>query len=42
MPVSEQGLVGFVASMVHEGLKHLTIKSYLSAVRHFQISPGGR
>jgi hypothetical protein len=37
VPVSERELVGFVASMVRQGLKHPTIKSYLSAVRHLQI-----
>ena len=41
VPVSEQGLVSFVASMVKHGLKHATIKSYLSAVRHLQVSVGG-
>ena len=41
VPVTEQSLIGFVASMVEQGLKHSTIKSYLSAVRHLQISVGG-
>ena len=41
VPVTEQGLVCFVASMVKQGLKHPTIKVYLSAVRHLQISMGG-
>lgn len=41
LPVTERGLVAFVASMVKQGLQHSTIKSYLSAVRHLQISVGG-
>ena len=41
LPVTERGLVGFVAFAVKQGLKHTTIKSYLSAIRHLQIACGG-
>ena len=37
----EQKLIGMVAFVVNQGLKHQTIKCYLSAVRHLQISCGG-
>ena len=41
LPVTEQGLLHFVAFAVNQGLKQQTIKSYLSAVRHLQVSGGG-
>ena len=41
MPVSEQGLASFVAFAVQKCLKYSTVKSYLSAIRHLQISWGG-
>ena len=41
LPVTEQKLIGMVAFAVNQGLKHQTIKCYLSAVRHLQISCGG-
>lgn len=37
LPVSEQSLCMFVAWLAKDGLTHQTIKSYLSAVRHFHI-----
>ena len=40
IPVSERKLCEFVANTAKEGLKHQTIKSYLSAVRHLQILVG--
>ena len=41
LPVTEPGLINFVAFAINQGLKYQTIKSYLSAIRHFQISVGG-
>lgn len=41
LPVTEQKLLLFVAFAVKEGLKQQTIRSYLSAVRHLQVSCGG-
>ncbi len=38
LPVSQVGLSSFVAYLADQGLKHRTIKVYLSAVRHLQIS----
>ena len=38
VPVTEGGLVSFVAWGVQQGLKHQTLKSYISAVRHLQVS----
>ena len=38
LPVAEGGLCRFVAFLQVEGLHHSTVKSYLSAVRHLQIS----
>ena len=40
IPVSEQGLVHFTIFAFQQGLKHQTIKSYLSAVHHLQVSCG--
>ena len=40
-PVTEQGLLLFVAFAVRQGLKHQTIKCYLSEVRHLQVCSGG-
>lgn len=40
IPVSEKLLCYFVSFLAKEGLAHSTIKSYLSAVRHLQISLG--
>ena len=42
LPAIEQKLSAFVAFGVNQGLKHQTVKCYLSAVRHLQISSGGR
>ncbi len=39
-PVSEGTLLLFVAFLYHEGLIASTVKSYLAAVRHTQISLG--
>ena len=38
--VSEAVLCKFVAHLADEGLKHRTIKTYLSGVRYFQIRKG--
>ena len=38
LPVTEQGLCSFTAHLALHGLKYLTIKVYLSAVRHLQIA----
>ena len=40
-PATEQKLSAFVAFGVNQGLKHQTVKCYLSAVRHLQIASGG-
>lgn len=37
-PVSERGLMAFVAFLHREGLSSSTVKNYLAAVRHSQIS----
>jgi len=36
-PASEEGLCKFVPKLAEEGLKHKTIKEYLSGVRHMHI-----
>ena len=41
LPLTEQKLVNFVAFAVSQGLRHQTVKCYLSAVRHMQIEWGG-
>ena len=38
LPLSEDTLVSYVAFLAQEGLKHQTIKCYLSAIHHFQIA----
>ena len=40
IPVSEVVLCGFVSHLADEGLKHRTIKTYLSGVRYHQIRSG--
>ena len=40
LPVSESNLCLFVSHLADQGLKHHTIKCYLSAVRHLQIAEG--
>ena len=40
LPFSEQVLCKFVEHLASEGLTHQTIKSYLSAIRHFHITAG--
>ena len=40
LPVSESKLCLFVSHIAKKGLKHQTIKCYLSAIRHLQISNG--
>ena len=40
LPVTEELLCRFVAMMGREGLKHSTIKVYLSGVRFYQIAQG--
>ena len=39
-PVSEVVLCGFVSALADEGLKHRSIKTYLSGVRYHQIKSG--
>ena len=41
LPATEQRLMQFIAYAVNQGLKHQTIKSYLSAICHLQVSWGG-
>ena len=41
LPATEQKLVKFTAFLANQGLKHQTMKSYLSATRHLQIECGG-
>ena len=41
LPATEQRLMQFIAYAVNHGLKHQTIKSYISAIRHLQVSCGG-
>ena len=41
LPATEQKLIEFVAFVANQGLKHQTIKCYLSAVCHLQIASGG-
>ena len=38
LPATEKQLCRFVAYLREEGLRHQTVKSYLAAVRHMQIS----
>ena len=40
LPASEEGLCRFVVKLAEEGLKHRTIKAYLSGVRHLHIMEG--
>lgn len=40
LPVTEQKLLNFVALMANQRLRHQTMKSYLSTVRHLQIECG--
>ena len=40
LPLKEDGLCRFVSSLAEEGLRHTTIKGYLSAVRKMQIVGG--
>ena len=40
LPVSEHVLACFVSTLAKQGLKHQTLKCYLLAVRHLQISHG--
>lgn len=40
LPAIEKQLCRFVAYLKEEGLRHQTVKSYLAAVRHMQISSG--
>ena len=42
LPVTEFKLVNFVAYAASRGLKHPTIKCYLSAILHLQIECGGK
>ena len=41
LPITEQKLLSFVAFMSQQGLKYQTMKCYLSAVRHLQVTCGG-
>ena len=40
LPVCEQSLSRYAASLANEGLAHTSIKCYMSAVRHLQIEEG--
>ena len=40
IPIAEGQLCSYVSFLVNQGLKHRTIKSFLSAIRHLQISEG--
>ena len=40
VPVMENILCSFVSVLANQGLKHQTVKCYLSAVRHLQVSQG--
>ncbi len=40
LPVSEGTLCMFVAFLANQDVSHRSIKSYLSGVRHLQISQG--
>ena len=40
LPVSENVLCHYVAHLAQEGLKHRSIKTYLSAICHVQIVAG--
>ena len=40
LPVTEEGLLHFTAFVANQGLKHTTIKGYLSAIRHLQVCSG--
>ena len=42
IPVTQTLLCSYVSYLAHDGLKHATIKVYLSAVRQLQISQGQR
>ena len=40
LPLSESTLLMYVSYLAESGLKHSTIKVYLSALRHMQIASG--
>ena len=40
MPITEHTLCTFAAHLAKDGLSHQTIKSYLSAIRHYHILAG--
>ena len=40
LPISESQLCSYGSFLANEGLKHRSIKSYLSAIRHLQIAEG--
>ena len=40
LPVCEQHLCRYVASLANDGLAHTSIKAYLSGVRHLQVEEG--
>lgn len=40
LPISESRRCSYVSFLANEGLKHRSIKSYLSAIRHLQIVEG--
>ena len=40
LPVCEQSLSRYAASLANKGLAHASIKCYMSAVRHLQIEEG--
>ena len=40
LPLSERGMTTYVSFLAGEGIKHSTIKVYLSAIRFLQIASG--
>ena len=40
LPVTEDGLLHVIAFVASQGLRHTTIKGYLSAIRHLQVCSG--
>lgn len=40
LPISESQLCSYISFLANQGLKHRSIKSYLSAIHHLQIAEG--
>ena len=41
IPVTERGLMHFIAYVTQQGLGYITMRSYRSEIRHLQVSAGG-